>query len=725
MFKSIFSKNTFKPYNTSHFLETKVFLFFIIFFCFAFQALSCFTLWTETELYPVHSSQYLFSQYANEFLFALKPFFYSILKLSFSISSLFDLLPMTGARFLFAFNGLAILALMYFYIKNKTNRYNAILAVLFLASMNIFLDRAFRVRSDLLSTSFSLICLLVNLNKKEQKESWKFYIIIPLLVSIFLISPKGIYWVVFTSILLGHDLKKQPNPWSLAKITATMFVFFYLLSLIFRDPFFITSLYQSAKFYLLNLSQTYHFILQNSWLTNLYELSHIGIFINKNLFLVSILCLKTFFILYSLILSKNRERDLSDLYFLVLIVILLFHPQQRLFFLSALSPFLCIAFFTDSEWKQLTTKTYSKYFKVFLMTGWFVYAFFYISYFNYRIYTKKNNTQQKTVIKELNTFYKNTDSSIHIFDPNCAIYTRKTICKYILYDQKFQDNFNSYIQNNSFDIILSSSLTPVIKLLTYSKSHFEYVNVKKHIYYKAFIIDMNDKSNFDFIKKDKQKNTLKSINKHNQILDKNKVSKKKKQTHKLYSQQSFKQTSIKNQKRIISKKHSFPTQAFSKKPIESLSHKQKVLSGKKILESLESSDQINISKQHRKYFYLYIDRLNRPLNKNTNQTCLNSNSSFGDSRFRGNGCLSKASNSTDLPNATGSPQTAKASNTFSTACKNNTSVLLQEGCYYSESELKKSFIPLTNKKIALFYLPFPFQLQSEKSLRVLLQYDKF
>ncbi|MCZ0931623.1 MAG: glycosyltransferase family 39 protein, partial [Oligoflexia bacterium] len=211
MLNFTFFKNNFSSHNTSHFLETKVFLFFIIFFCFAFQALSFFTLWTETELYPVHSSQYLFSQYANEFLFALKPLFYSILKLSFALSRLFDWLAMTGARFLFALNGLAILALFYFYVKNKTSRYNAILAVLFLASLNIFLDRAFRVRSDLLSTCFSLICLLVNLNIKEQKDDWKFYIIAFLLTAILLISPKGIYWLVFTSILLWHDMKRRPN----------------------------------------------------------------------------------------------------------------------------------------------------------------------------------------------------------------------------------------------------------------------------------------------------------------------------------------------------------------------------------------------------------------------------------------------------------------------------------------------------------------------------------
>ena len=640
MFNSIFSKNTFKAYNINPILETKVFLFFIIFFCFAFQALSYFNLWTEQEVYSLHISQYLFSQYASEFLFALKPLFYSILKFSFSISSLFDGLPMTTARSLFAFNGLAILALLYFYIKNKTNRYNAVLAVLFIASLNIFLDRAFRVRSDLLATSLSLLCLLLNLNIKAQKDTWKFYILIPLLVFILLISPKGIYWIIFTSILLWHDMKKRPQPWLLAKATAFIFAFFCIVSWLFKDLFFIETFKQSTKFYLLNLKQTYHFIEQNSWLSSLNELSHIGMFINRNPFLVLITCLKAVFIFYSLVLSKNRKRDLSDLYFLVLIVILLFHPQQKLFFLSALSPFLCLAFWTDSEWKKLITNTYSKSFKSFLMAFCFIYAFFYISYFNYKIYTIKSNTPQKITVKELNTFYKNTDPSIHILDPDCLIYTRKTTCKYILYNQKFQDNFNSYIQNNRFDIVLSSFSLPVIKLATYNESRFEYVNIKNHIYYRAFIID---KAN-NFI--ETKENILKSIKSQQTILN-----------NSWTPNQLLVQNTFKNQ-------------------IKSLSKGQKILSGKKILENFEKEQQTAVPKQQRKYFYLYVDELNNSLN------------------------------------------TIKA-------CESKTFPLMKEGCYYSESELRKSFIPFTNKKMALFYLPFPLQLKSKKSLRILLRYDKF
>lgn len=613
----------FNSSNTRLILETKIFLFFLIFFCIALQTLSYFTLWTETELFPTHSSQYLFSQYGSEFLFSLKPLFYSILKLSFSFSNMLDLPPMTSSRILFAFNGLAILTLTYFYIKNKTTPYNAVLAVLFLASLNIFLDRGFRVRSDLLSTSLSLICLLINLSIKEQKEAWKFYIIIPLLAVILLISPKGIYWLAFNAVLLWRDMKIKPKAHLGVKTAVFICLSFYLISFIFKDPFFITALNQSFEYYLFNLSETYDFIMKYGLQANLHKLSHISLFIDRNLFLALIISLKFLFIIYSVLLSKSRKKDLSDLYFLILCFITLFHPQQKLFFLAALSPFFCIAFFTDEKWQTIINK-YSPIFKNILLAWAFIYAFAHTSYFSYKIYKTKNNLQQKKLIKDLNDFYKDTDLSINILDPNCLIYTRRTNCKYILYNQSLQMEFSSYLEKSSFDIILSSlSLSP--SLLSYKQHHFEFINIKNHIYYKAFII--NKAHNFIETKKNSSISNADQTAKHT----------------------------------VFKKRTDKPQQA---------------LSGAKILKAFKQNKQISGPQQYNNYFYLYIDSLNRPLNKNT-------------------------------------------------ACKKNDSVWMAEGCYYSKEQFTKSLIPLTNKRIALFYAPFPFHIQSEKSLRILLRYDNF
>ena len=388
-------------------LETKVFLFFSIAFILAFQGLSYFSLWVETEIYPVHSSRYLFTEYNFEFLFALKPVFYFILYLTSLFSNLFALFPMTGARFLFALNGLLILSLLYLYINKKTNRYNAVLAVLVLASANIFLDRGFRVRSDLLSSTLSLIVLLFTLNIKNRTDSLKFYIVIPLLFSLFLISPKGIYWFFFTLCLMLYDLKgKMPPPWLVVKNVSAICVFFSVLSFIFRDPFFLKTVYQSVQFYLSNLSTTWQFIFEESLVKNWTDFSHINVFVERNLILVLLIFVKLFFVIYSIVVIKRRKWDLSDLYFCLLLFILLFHPQQKLFFLCAITPFFIISFFTDWQWKQLVSHSYSLRFKTLLLVGAFLYSLFYISFFSYRIYMKKNNRPQKELVGELNGFYK-------------------------------------------------------------------------------------------------------------------------------------------------------------------------------------------------------------------------------------------------------------------------------------------------------------------------------
>lgn len=475
-------------------LETKAFLFFSIAFFLAFQSLSYFSLWVETEIYPTHSSRYLFTENMLNFLFSLKPIFYLILYLSSFFSDLFSLLPMTGARFLFALNSLLILALMYLYIRKKTNRYNAVLAVLILASANIFLDRGFRIRSDLLSSSVSLIALLITLNIKGRRDYWKFYVLVPLLFSLLLVSPKGIYWIFFTLCLILYDLKnKIPSPWLVVKAVSAVFVTFCFLSFLFKDPFFLKAIEQSTKFYFSNIGMTWQFIFEKGWINNLSDFSHISLFIGRNLFLVFLIFLKIAFVVYSVFIAKKRKWDLSDLYFLLVLIILLFHPQQKMFFVCAVIPFVLISFFTDWQWRQLIDHKYSLQFKTLLLAGAFLYSFSYISYFSYRVYEKKNNNRQKELVGKINAFYENTDPAISILDPICVVYTRKTNCQYILGNSDFPQDFKPYLTKHNFDIVLASRYLNLFELVYYIHSSFKYINIKNHIYYKALVFDLKNK----------------------------------------------------------------------------------------------------------------------------------------------------------------------------------------------------------------------------------------
>ena len=195
-------------------------------------------------------------------------------------------------------------------------------------------------------------------------------------------------------------------------------------------------------------------------------------------------------------IARKRRWDFSDLYFFLLLLILFFHPQQKLFFLCAIMPFFVISFFTDWQWRQWLNRSYSSQFKTFLLTGAFLYSFFYISYFSYKIYAKKNNLQQKELVEKINVFYKNTDPLISIFDPSCIVYTRKTDCKYILDNVNWRQEFKSYLKKHNFDLILASRFLNLFELIRYKQSSFQYININNHIYYKALIIDFPEKEKF-------------------------------------------------------------------------------------------------------------------------------------------------------------------------------------------------------------------------------------
>jgi len=233
-------------------LETKVFYLFSAFFCFNFLLISQFAKWTETLLYPVHQSKYLFSAFDFEFLFALKPLFYSLLKFFFLLAEAFSIEPMSLTRFFFALNGLVLLYFLYLYLEKKTSRYNAVLALLILASTYIFLNRGFRVRSDMLVSSLSVFILWVNLHLKSNKKQ---AILSLLFLSLLFVTPKAIYWMILNFLLLEN--KQQLFKKVTLKLALSLVFFSIGLSFLFKDPFFIKSLFESGKFYFLSLKLYY------------------------------------------------------------------------------------------------------------------------------------------------------------------------------------------------------------------------------------------------------------------------------------------------------------------------------------------------------------------------------------------------------------------------------------------------------------------------------------
>lgn len=646
-------------------LETKAFLLFCILFFLIFQSLSYFTLWTETEIYPVHSSRHLWTDNMLHFLFSLKPLYYFTLYISSLLSSLLSTMPMTGARFLFALNGLLILSLMYFYIQKKTNRYNAILAVLFLASTNIFLGRGFRVRSDLIAVSFNLLAMLMALNIKTKADQWRFYVILPLLSFSFLVTAKSLYWVLLSSCFIMHDLKKKPSLPFILEIAGVVLSAFCLISVAFQDPFFLKSIENSWRAYFADWQMSWQFTERQGLSQYFKHYTHLSIFAGKNLPLIFLITVKFLFVIYStltlkkrtpwkspnyasifagktrppalspitkflsalhsIVITKKRTWDLSDLCFFLLILILFFHPHSKLFFLCALMPFFCISFFTDSQWKSLIENSYSLKFKTLLLAGALLYSLSLSSWFLYKVWTKKNNSQQRKMVKELNEFYKSEHPSTEIFDPACLIWTRKTDCKYIYSEVPFAKQLVSYFNNNNFDSVLAIRHVGLWHLWQYKQDTFQYINIKNYVYYKALIWDIK----------------------------------------KWESEQG---------KRSKKDKSRRPT--------------QKILSGQKLFQILNSSLKTKVPEESRIYSHFFLDDKNGiiknpPANMENQKNC---------------------------------------------HVLKNKILILQTGCFYSEEEFQKGQIPIGSapaqaEKLALFYLPLPLGLSDNLSLRALLRYD--
>ena len=591
-------------------LETKLFYVFCLFYSFCFFLISQLTRITETELYPVHSSKYLFTTFHYEFLFALKPLFYTLLKILFSLTELLPIEPISLARFFFAINGLVLSFLLYLYLEKKTNRYNAVLALLILACTSIFLNRAFRVRSDMLLSSVSFFILWMNLYSTSPKKQTALSC---LLLLLFFISPKAIYWLLLNLLLLEKNSLKKPS----LKLFLSLCSIIIGLSFLFKDPLFITSVHESLKFYYLSLKIYYPPFIK--WgLIEASSLFFIKPFIDRNYLFFFFVFVK----LCSVIYQSFSQKKVTDWFFLVLMGITFLHPEAKLVFFASLTPFFIVSFFTDPLWLKTVNKLYSKKFQVNLLLCFFIYAFSWISYFTYNKLFHKNNLHQKRVIKTLNEFYKDTPSNLNILDPSCLIHSRKTTCKYLLY----QENFDStaYIKEKDFDIILSSGQLDLLTLLTESFSSIQYVSVKNHILSKAFVIDTKD---FPSLMPDKN------------------LDKKDKDKH-----------------------------LSGDKIFNRLTHALQQESLQLCFEYL-ANDKLTPDTQHKStqgsYFYTYIHNLNLSL-------------------------------SIEL-----SPED---------------SVLLPFK-NYTEEEWRKSFIPIKEKRIAVFYLPFPLALEEKKALNVLLKYD--
>lgn len=473
------------------FLETKLPSPFFTLFAIALCSLSFLTHWTFSETYPVHTARWIFGEHSKDFLFSLKPLYNLILFLSFKISSLLSLFPMTMARFLFCLNGLLMASLTWVILKKKGDSFSAALALLILISSPIFLERGFRVRSDLLASTFSLISLAIVFFPGKWTLGKEKYALLILLTTL-LITPKSIYWIVIAGLLLWNEL---PGLFS-KKNTLTVLLFlsavFLITGFVLRDPFFLMAFKESGSFYWSSLKDTWSFkaFPQTPW-PHL-SFFHISVFILKNPILFSLPLFKVLFISYRFFILKQKKWSLTDSSFLCLLLVLFFHPYQKPFFICALQPFFILAFFMDPLWKQISNQLLSTGFRAFLLSAFYLLTVL-ITGFNLSLVIKKNNNLlQKESIEKLSNFSLHFPY-IKIYDPQALVFKGSV---YQWYNKLYKENkskIKKQILSHNIDVIYSIPYTDTFNFRYWVSQRVGWLDIGNHIYYRSWQKELTEK----------------------------------------------------------------------------------------------------------------------------------------------------------------------------------------------------------------------------------------
>jgi len=471
----------------NHYFSLRVFFFFFSCFSLVFLSLSFTSYWSFSEIYPAHSAQYLFSPENINYLFSLKPIYNFILYLFYKLSEVTSLYPMEMARIGFAINGLCLLILMMKWIQKNTNSYNAILSALILMGSFVFLERGYRVRSDLLVSTFNLLSLFLASHWCTSKSFTRLVIVLGVFFGTLMISPKAIYWIIFTSSIFFYELKKYDFSKSYyLKAIGLLFVGVSIISLLFKDFLFIGALKDSGLYYIFNIKQSWLFLQDQGNLFALFsKKSHLPHFIEHNFFICFLVIVKIVFVIDTVF--RNKKWDALNTSFVLLIILFLIHPQQKIFFICALMPYLLICFFTDSKWIAIQSQ-YSSKFKFLLLICAYMHVIYMTTYSSYGQFKHNNTQEQKKTLKTLNTFFKDK-TSIDIYDPNHLLYTRKTYNWFIETPAAIKQVTGDYFNRLNIDVILASSYLHPSDVFEWRQKNFKFIHIDHHIYYKALILN--------------------------------------------------------------------------------------------------------------------------------------------------------------------------------------------------------------------------------------------
>ncbi len=367
---------------------------------FYITGLQCF--WSDSEVWHMKIS-ILQGDARAPFDYWIKPLFLIVLSGIYHLSEWLGVPHPDFGRWIFGLNGLLILCLgsqivSYFHSEFRIKG----IYFLLLGSSWIFLERGFRIRSDLLALSLFLVFLWVVIDgaKGLQFSRGRLGAVFGLFVLSVLVTPKSLllfmcFLPFLYKIFLTQSLSLRNKVINLVLLCLAAFAGTSLLS----ESFFISLIRQ--KTYLQGSLMDAH---GEIGIFNAYRWEHVVHFIYENPLICLPLVAKIFWILknHKIWWGDGIWRSL-DIGFLLLLPVLVLFPNRTPFFICSLAPLFMLFAFTGTEaWRVDFSHALSRFQKyIFIIIALSMVAG---AYKMKNIILSHNNLEQKQLYEVLKAF---------------------------------------------------------------------------------------------------------------------------------------------------------------------------------------------------------------------------------------------------------------------------------------------------------------------------------
>lgn len=393
---------------------------------FFITGLQCF--WADSEIWHLKISS-LQGDARNPYDYWIKPVFLMFLSVVYSLSELLGTSHPNLGRWVFGFNGVALLTLGSLVVTRFHSGYKlASVFFLLVGSSWIWLERGFRIRSDLMATSLFLVFLLLLLDglRNDRFSHRRLWILFALFVTTVMVTPKSLLLFIcflpfLYKVFLGLPLALHNKVINLLLLCLAAFVG---LS-IFSESFFISLL--SQKTYLegslIDAGGEIGAFSQYRW-------EHVGNFLAENPLIWMLFLLKLVWILRNWKDWSNQGvwRNL-DISFMLLVPALILFPNRTPFFICSLVPLYVLFLFSGSEkWVRTFAHNFHRYRKpIYLVVGLVMAT---AGYKMNHILKNHNNLEQKQLYVVLKAFSEAYPQKT-IYDPAGISPSRKAVHFYL------------------------------------------------------------------------------------------------------------------------------------------------------------------------------------------------------------------------------------------------------------------------------------------------------